>query len=134
MEVESRVIGTSEVRLESIQLTPRLQGDAETGALMRQSDNSASLPFAVTDTVHRIVYLLPGSHRLDHSLITPEGYTLRCGPNTSLDLVQNASIVAHGPLEWVGTEESPITVRSSDGTGRGVIVLRAGNPSILDNV
>lgn len=133
LEVECRVLGATELRLESVVPTPRLPGAAEAGAFMRLPANTGSLPFTVTDDARRSVYLLPGSHRLAEPMIVPEGYTLRCGPNTSLDLVRNASIVARGPVEWVGTEESPVTVRSSDGTGGGMIVLSARNLSTLAN-
>ena len=134
VEVECRVLGTTESRLENVASTPRLPGAADAGALMRLPSNAESIPFAVTDDARRTVSLLQGSHRLAEPLIVPEGYTLRCGPNTTLDLVQNASIVARGPLDWVGVEESPITVRSTDGTGGGVIVLRARNLSTVVNV
>jgi hypothetical protein len=134
LEVECRVVGATDLRLESVVSTPRLPGAAEAGALLRLPANTGSLPFAVTDDARRTVSLRPGHHLLVEPLVVPEGYTLRCGPNTSLDLVRNASIVARGPLVWAGTEDSPITVGSSDGTGGGVIVLDARNLSTLVDV
>ncbi len=134
MEVECRVLGTDELRLESVAPTPRLSGSEDSNRLMRLPANTGSIEFAVTDDADRTVHLLPGSHQLAEPLVVPEGYTLLCGPGTSLDLVRNASIVARGPLDWEGTEDSPIEVGSSDGTGGGVLVLRARNLSTLVNV
>jgi hypothetical protein len=88
----------------------------------------------VTDVADRTVTLLPGSYQLAEPLVVPEGYTLLLGPGTSIDLVRNASILARGPLEWEGTGDSPIKVGSSDGTGGGLLVLRARNLSTLVNV
>ena len=134
MEVECRVLGTDELRLESVAPTPRLPVTEDTGRLTRLPANTDGLEFAVTDDADRTVYLLPGSHQLAEPLVVPEGYTLLCGPGTSLDLVRNASIIVRGPIEWEGTEERPIVVGSSDGTGGGVLVLRARNLSTLVNV
>lgn len=134
LEIECRVLGTDELRLESVVPAPRLSGAEDAGRLMRLPANTAGLAFAVTDDARRSVSLLPGNHRLAEPLIVPEGYALLCGPATSLDLVRNASIVVRGPLEWIGTEASPIVVGSSDGTGGGVMVLHAGNLSSLVDV
>jgi hypothetical protein len=134
MEVECRVLGTDEHRLESVALTPRVPGTAEMGDLTRLPANAETFEFAVTDDADRTVFLLPGSHRIPEPLVVPEGYALLCGAGTSLDLVLNASIIARGPLEWEGTPERPITVGSSDGTGGGVLVLKARNTSTLVDV
>lgn len=134
MEVECRVLGTMESRLESVAPAPRLPGTEDAGRLMRLPANSANFSFAVTDDDRRTVLLLPGSHRLAEPLIVPEGYALLSGPDTSIDLVQNASIVVRGPVLWEGTEDRPIRIGSSDGTGGGVTVLRARNASTLVHV
>lgn len=134
LEVEYRVLGTAQPRRERVFSEPRLPGSPEMGALTRLPANTGNLSFAVTDDARRLVSLLPGSHRIAEPLVVPEGYTLRCGPNTSLDLVQNSSIIARGPVEWTGTEEAPITIGSSDGSGRGVVVLNAKNRSTLARV
>lgn len=134
VEVECRLIGTTELRYETVTPRKRLPGAMTAGALARLPANVDRFGFAVTDIAHRTVTLLPGRHVIAEPLIAPEGYAIRCGPGTTFDLVQNASIVARGPLEWEGTETDPITVLSSDGTGRGVLVLRAPNASTLGNV
>jgi hypothetical protein len=59
---------------------------------------------------------------------------LVCAPGTDLDLAAGASIVSYSPLEFRGSEDAPIRIHSSDGSGRGLAVLRAGAESQLEHV
>lgn len=134
LQLECRVVGTGDVRREPVIATPRIAPGAGAVSLARLPASADRFAFAVTDDERREVYLEPGSHRLAEPLVLPEGYGLVCGPGTTLDLVRNASIVARGPLAWEGSEQDPIVVRSSDGTGGGLVVMRAKNTSTLARV
>lgn len=133
-QVECRVLGTSEVRLEPVVSRERLPGTGEAGSWARLAPNTGRFGFAVTDDANRTVDILPGAHVLNETMVVPEGYVLRCGPGTSIDLAGGSAIVALGRLDWQGTESAPVTIASSDGSGGGVLVLRAGAPSVLENV
>jgi hypothetical protein len=133
LQVECRVLGTSEIRYEPVVSRERLPGVEDADAWARAAPNTDRFGFAVTDDAGRTVTILPGVHVLNETMVVPEGYALRCGPGTAVALA-GGSIVARGPLEWRGTEDAPVTISSSDGTGGGVLVLRAGAVSHLENV
>ena len=100
----------------------------------RRPGNVAAFDFLTADPAGGAIDVRPGAWRLDTDLVIPAGTRLRASAGTRLDLVRGARIVSRSPLEWVGNEPAPIEVVSSDGTGRGLVVLQAGEPSTLRHV
>lgn len=102
--------------------------------LLRRAPNIAGFPFVEVDEDSRIIRLAPGEWQVDRDMIAPPGYIVACGPNTRIDLVKSALFLSYSPLQWLGEEEAPIVIRSSDGTGQGLVVLQAGDSSRLEHV
>ena len=100
----------------------------------RQEPNLAAFPFMMVDEARHRIAVRPGAWRLDRNMIVPAGYVVFAGPGTRLDLVNGATIVSRSALEFRGTQEAPIIIESSDGTGQGLLVLQAGDRSQLDYV
>jgi len=75
-----------------------------------------------------------GDWELNDNLIIPAGYTVVCGEGIQLDLKNNATILSYSPLQFFGTEDNPIIIHSSDSTGQGIVVLHAGEKSVLEKV
>jgi hypothetical protein len=96
--------------------------------------NARSFPFLTIDEAGGRIGIRPGSWRVDRTMIIPAGYRLVAAPGTRLDLVKGAAIVSRSPLDWQGTDDDPVIVESSDGSGQGVAVLQAGEPSVLRHV
>ena len=78
--------------------------------------------------------VLPGDWVVDEHLIFPSGYTVVAGEGVSLDTRDGAGILSHSPLRFLGCEEGPVTVQSTDGTGQGLVVLDAGADSVMRHV
>jgi hypothetical protein len=66
--------------------------------------------------------------------VVPAGYRLRAGPGTRLDLVGSSLILSRSPLEFRGLPGDPVLIESSDGSGQGLVVLDAGERSLLEHV
>lgn len=100
----------------------------------RRVPNLERFPFIRLDAAARVAEIQPGEWTLTESLVVPAGTTLRAGPGTTLDLREHAMIFSHGPLEWLGSAEAPVVLRSGDGTGQGLVVMQARSQSTLEHV
>lgn len=99
-----------------------------------EAANVRSFPFLTVDEAGGRIGIRPGSWRIDRSMIIPAGYRLFAAAGTRLDLVKGAGIVSRSPLDWRGTDDDPVVLESSDGTGQGLAVLQAHEPSTLRHV
>ena len=121
--VRCRLTGSDDVRDVTARAgsRPSLWFDAGVPA----ASNPEGLPFLSVDAARRRVSVRPGRWRVEGDVSLPEGFSLVCGPGTTLDLIDGAVLVARGPVELIGTEQDPIVVESSDGKGQGLVVLGA---------
>jgi len=75
-----------------------------------------------------------GKWKIDKNMYIPEGYAVLAGAETELDIVDSSFILSYSPLKFTGSVDSPVLIGSSDGTGQGILVLKAEDKSILHNV
>ncbi|MCI0347257.1 MAG: hypothetical protein L0221_17735, partial [Chloroflexi bacterium] len=133
LEVEYRMLGSSQLRREKVFARPRRRGLPQ-AELLRLPPNAADFGFVEVDEAARVLRVRPGAWTVDRDLVVPAGYRVRAGPGTRLDLVRSAVILSRSPLELRGTPGDPVVFTSSDATGQGLLVLDAGSPSTLEHV
>ncbi|MFT5287725.1 MAG: hypothetical protein ACI8W3_001992 [Myxococcota bacterium] len=79
-----------------------------------------------------------GTWDVEGWLAPPEGFGLRIGPGTTLRFAAHAGVVLRGPIEILGTSESPVVLTGKPepaGAGwRGLAVLESERPSKLSHV
>lgn len=102
--------------------------------VVRKSPNVSDFDFIHVDERLHTISFQPGSWTIEKDLIIPNGYIVKCGPGTRLDISASSLILSFSPLEFLGTEDAPIIVTSTDHTGQGLVVMRAGDESLLQNV
>lgn len=90
--------------------------------------------FVDVDAANGSVSLRSGEWTMDEDLVIPSGFRLSVAPGTTIDLVRGARIVAYGAVQIEGLPTAPIVIRSSDGSGQGLIVINAGAPSSIRHV
>jgi len=83
------------------------------------------------DEDQKLVSIKPGFWQIDSDVVVPGGYTLVARPGTAIDLINGARIVSYSKLDFQGSETDPITFTTSDGTGKGIIVLEAPERSLM---
>ncbi|MBI4230973.1 MAG: CotH kinase family protein, partial [Planctomycetes bacterium] len=132
--LQLRIAGTGEVREEAVFPWPVEEQGLRVHDPVRSPPDVASFPFLEWDEAARRVLVAPGRWTLDSPLRLPEGYALVAGAGTALDLRAGAFLLAQGPVLWSGTEEHPVELLSSDGTGGGLAVLGARERSTLSHV
>ncbi len=101
---------------------------------LRADANAESFDFVDVNHTDHTIDLLPGTWAVNRDLIFPAGFEVRAGPGVTLDLGAGVSIISRSPLRWRGDEISPVTIRSSQGQGQGLVVLGAQTTSILEHV
>ncbi len=132
LRVRHRMLGGTPLRTEVLQPEGPLRLGID--AFEPLAANAEWFSFVVTDVDAHQVTFMPGSWVLTQDLVVPAGWELVCGEGVNLDLRGGAAIVSHGPISFEGSEAAPIVVRSSDGSGQGLVVLGAGGPSRLRHV
>lgn len=55
-----------------------------------------------------------GSYRLNEDLVIPEGLQVEFESNTTITLEQNRSIISYSPINFNGTENAPVIIKSEN--------------------
>ncbi len=131
LQVEYRIPGTSRIAGEEVYPWPYEDGSLVSQDPLHQQPNFRSFSFLKIDDRTREIIIPAGHWILTRTLAIPEGYRVLAGPGVDIDLRNGASIISRSPLHWIGIEEAPVVIRSSDSTGQGVFVYNAPDTSNL---
>jgi hypothetical protein len=134
LKVHYKLLGHSRVKQEAIYPWPYLETDIMNTDLMRTASNIEQFDFLLIEEANQKIYLKSGDWTLEQSLMIPKGYRVIANGGVTLNLTQAAKIISYSPLEWIGTQEQPIVIQSTDGTGQGIVILKTEHPSILEQV
>lgn len=88
----------------------------------------------LVDDSSRTIRIKPGAHVITQSVFIPAGYTVFASSPLQVDLKAGARIISRSPMQWVGMDEAAITVRSSDASGAGLVLLTTGGSSLFRHV
>ena len=86
------------------------------------------------DRDHRQITINAGKWTIEKNIVIPKGFTTTVAPGSELILNNAAALISHGPVELNGTADAPVILTSTDGTGQGLVVISADNPSKLNHV
>ena len=137
LTITYRMVGSNRsYQTEALPFPYDYQGGRET-KIMRSPGTHLDFPFIKVHEVEKKILITEGKHHIHTDLVFPEGYTVIAGPGVSLDLHDAAMILSKSPIQFLGSEDLPIVIESSDGTGQGMsLILKSSNEqtSILDYV
>jgi hypothetical protein len=134
LKINYRLLGANRLRQEQVMPPRDFESKFVDNDFVRRQPNVYKFDFIVTNAAKKEIFIKPGSWTLNTTLIIPKGFRVVCGPGTSLNLTNSASILSFSPLEFVGREDFPITIQSRDSTGHGLVVMTARAPSMLTHV
>jgi hypothetical protein len=80
------------------------------------------------------ITIKPGKWAIEKNIVLPQGYKTTVSPGSELILNNGAAIISYGAIELNGTAKMPVTLKSTDGTGQGLVVISAKNQSRLSHV
>lgn len=78
-----------------------------------------------------VIAIPAGDWTLAEDLVIPAGKRLEVDAGARIDLVEGSKIISYAPVVLAGTETAPVLLHSSDGTGEGLVVVRAQHRSLL---
>ena len=134
LTVDYKLLGSSQVRQESVFAWSYLDEYFIENDLVREEPNVETFEFLVKDESRKEILIKAGSWTVDRNMIIPAGYRVIARGNTELDLSNSARILSYSALEFIGNEEGPIKIESTDGSGQGLVVMNTGETSILEQV
>ncbi len=133
LAIHYRIVGSATPRKDPVFAWPRQATDILAADLARQDPNVGKLPCFAVDEPNKRIALRPGRWQIDESVLIPAGYDVVAGEDTELFLGPDVTILSYSRLDWRGSAEAPVVIRS-DGRGRGMVIANAGKESILDHV
>ena len=131
LKVNYSLLGWKDLGSEKVIPWAHFDQDFIENDFIRQSPNVKDFDFLLMDDVSRKIYIKPGNWDLVKNLIIPKGYRVVCKEAVELNLLNSAKILSYSPLEFIGLEDGPIVIRSSDSTGQGVVVIDGEDKTIL---
>jgi len=131
LKLHYRILGTGPVKSEYVYEWPYPDENFLDDDLMRQDVNAGAFECLEISESTKEIFIKQGTWDIAESLVIPAGYTVICDGGVRLNLLNSAGILSYSPCLFSGTEESPIFISSSDSTGQGLIVMRAGPKSLL---
>ena len=129
-----RLYGDSRIQEESVMPWRQASMQSPAGGLLRQAPNAETFSFVSTNGGDGVFRIQPGDWTIDRPLVFPAGGRVEARAGTRLSVTDGGIIISHSPLDFVGTEASPIHVASDDHVGQGLAVMNAGEQSILRHV
>ena len=102
--------------------------------LPRKKPNIKDFDFLVVDEETKQIQFKIGTFKIEKDLIFPEGYKVLINEGTSLDLSNKANIFSHSPISFIGSNDLPILIHSSDSTSQGIVVMNVSERSDLQYV
>jgi hypothetical protein len=134
LKVNYRILGNSGLRNESVFPWPSYDLSFLDDDFIRLQPNFQDFHFIRVDLSKKEMLVQQGHWILNKSLVVPEGYTFIISAGTNLDLTNGAKILSYAPIRFIGSDNDPIIIESSDSTGQGIAILNAGKESFLENV
>ncbi len=86
------------------------------------------------DNEQRKITLQKGKYQFDQNVIVPSGWLLEINAGVDIVLNNGAVFLSHSPVMAMGTAINPISVRSTDGTGQGMVVINDHDETVLKYV
>ena len=96
-----------------------------------QDANYKSFGFIKESEDKNTIWVPEGKWTISEDLIIPKNKNFELKPGAQLDLVNKARIICHSTVFSKGTEEKPVVIKSSDASGRGMLIIRANRRSQL---
>lgn len=134
LKVNYKILGTKNTKNISVLPWPYLSEDFLETDFIRQKPNYKKFDFLIVDNKNKTILIKKGSWNLNTNLIIATGFTVVSTGGTQVNLLNSAKILSYSPFKFIGSEENPIIIKSTDSTGQGIVILNSNKRSILRNV
>jgi len=101
--------------------------------LAKRQGNINKFPFLDVNKETGIISIKSGKNIIDQDLVIPAGYHVLASAAVSIDIRNHAKWISYSPILFEGTEDTPISITSSDSTSEGIEIINS-QKSVLKNV
>jgi hypothetical protein len=134
LSIRYRILGTEKVLKAAVDSWPYPDDHFVNSNFLRQPPNFKDFEFLIVNEDTKEIFFESGDWNLARPLIIPSGYNVIAHENLKLDMLNSAFILSYSPILFMGSDEHPILVHSSDSTGQGIIIINAHGESLLNYV
>jgi hypothetical protein len=131
LTISYKIIGLEIEKEEEVFPWKMFKKAGQAGHILSKSENINQFNFLEVDRKRNKILIKPGHWEIKESLVIPPQYKFIVSSGTQINLKNNAVILSYSPVEFLGTKESPIIIRSEDNSGQGLVVLQAKTKSII---
>ena len=127
LKVISKIVGGSSEIENKVYLWPMHSIDTLDNTILAQELDLESIIFLNIDKDK--IYFEQDKIVISEDLIIPPEFSVYINEGTIIDLINGASIISYSAISATGSDELPITITSSDGSGGGLVLLNASKRS-----
>ena len=106
---------------------------AQSGFGEARAANYASFDFIKQNEEQNTITIPAGEWTLNQDLVIPSNKHFEIEAGARIDLANQARIISYSPASCQGSEENPVRIHSSDGSGKGLMVIDAAQPSYFSH-
>jgi hypothetical protein len=125
LKVNYSILGSEKVQQAKVFPFPHTDSEFIASDLKNKQSNVKNFPFLIVDNDKKVIVIKQGKQIIDMDMVIPPGYRLVANSGVYIDLKNNAKIISYSPIIFIGTEDNPITVESSDSTAQGIELIDA---------
>ena len=129
-----RLLGTSKIRTTDVFQYPAFDKNIISDNIQIKDSNYQNYDFLSYLPESNEIVFKSGNWTIDNDLIIPNDHTLITKSGTNIDLVNSAMILTYSPIVFLGLENYPVNILSSDSTGQGITVIKSVGKSLLKYV
>lgn len=134
LNLNYRLLGTSKVRHVDILPWNYLDNQWIENDVITNTSTIDDFDFLLIDKTTNIIFFKSGKWELKNDLIIPKGYRVFAKPGLKIDFLNSAKIISSSPFSFIGSDENPIVLYSSDSTGQGIIAINVEQESLFEHV
>ena len=132
LQIAYKIIGIDSVRFDEIDKIYPNGNDLLLETRMKHNSNINEFEFVINKD-NKITFL-PGDWVVNEDIIIPAGFDVLSKGGFNLDLKDSSKLISYSPINFLGSDEYPINIYSSDSTGSGVCFINVKDTSIINNV
>jgi hypothetical protein len=136
MSINFKILGTEKLRSEKIIPWSNLDDNFIEDDIILKESNIEEFEFIEiieNDDDNKKIQIKNGKWDINKDIIIPKGYTVFCNEGTTINLINNAIMLSYSPIIFIGSEEKPIKIISSDSTGEGLVLLNTNNEKNIND-
>jgi len=132
LKINYKFYGLNKIKEEEISPWIYIQSDFSDDDLFRQN-YSLNKDFWFVDDKNKIIRFKKGDWKIKEVIFIPEDFTLQIYEGTTIDLIENSIIISYSNLQIQGSDNNPVKIYSSDGTGQGLLLINS-DESFIENI